>query len=67
MGTYVMVARARASAVFYPRDSFSMNYVAQDSGPFSLRFGTTTYEAGFEVPIPRDVWVEAMPTLYRMS
>jgi hypothetical protein len=59
MGTYVMVARARASAVFYPGDSFSMNYVAQDSGPFSLRFGTTTYEAGFAVPVPKDLWVEA--------
>jgi hypothetical protein len=59
MGIYVMVARARASAVFYPGDNFSLNYAPHEGEPFSLRFGTTTYDSGFEVPAPKDFWVEA--------
>jgi hypothetical protein len=59
MSAYVMVARARASAVFYPGDSFSMNYAPQGGDPFTLRFGTTTYEGGFDVPAPKDFWAEA--------
>jgi hypothetical protein len=58
MGTYVMVARARASAVFYPETSFSMDYVPPGEDPFKLRF-STTYQGGFEVPAPKDFWVEA--------
>src|SRR3954462_8004503 len=57
MGTYVMVARTRASAVFYPGDSFSVN-VSNAEEPFSLVF-RTTYLDGFDVPVPKDFWVEA--------
>jgi hypothetical protein len=57
MGTYVLIGRARASAVFY--DPFTMEYVPQDGAAFTLRFNTTTYEGGFTVPAPRDFRVEA--------
>ncbi len=50
MGTYMMVARARASAVFYPEDSFSMDYVPPGGDPIKLLFCTTTYEGGFHRP-----------------
>jgi hypothetical protein len=58
MGSYVVVLRARASAIFYPGDSFSMNYALHEGGSFSLTF-RTTYEGGFEVPVPKNFCVEA--------
>jgi hypothetical protein len=60
MGTYIMVARTRASAVFYPGDSFSVT-VSNAGEPFSLLF-KTTYLEGFDAPVPKDFWVEARGT-----
>jgi len=58
MGKYVAVARSRASAVFYPGDSFSLNYKRIDGEPFTLVF-RTQYLEGYEVPVPKNLWVEA--------
>jgi len=52
MGQYVMVARTRASALFYPGTSYEMNYKPVEGEPFHLTFGT-------EVPVPKNFWVEA--------
>ena len=58
MPTFVMVARSRASAIFYPGDEFSVKYEPTDREPFHLRFGTMYRDAGFDAPLPVDLWVE---------
>lgn len=62
MPVFVMVARSRASAIFYPGDEFSLNYERAGDEPFQLRFGTTYKDAGFDAPLPMDLWVEALGT-----
>lgn len=58
MGKYVVIARSRASAVFYPGDSFSLDYQRTDGETFKLKF-RTQYLEGYEAPLPKDLWVEA--------
>ena len=58
MPTFVMLARSRASAIFYPGDEFSVKYEPTDREPFHLRFGTMYRDAGFDAPLPVDLWVE---------
>src|SRR4051794_20293826 len=58
-GTYVAVLKARASAVFYPEESFGVNYIRPDQSPLTLTFRTTFDHAGFDAPLPRDLLVEA--------
>ena len=59
MSSYVMVARARASAIFYPGKQFSLNYQIPGKQPFQLLFRTTYQNRGFDEPVPIDLWVEA--------
>jgi len=54
-----MVARSRPSAIFYPDEEFSLNYAPTKGEPFQLRFRTTFTEAGFDAPLPTDLWLEA--------
>jgi hypothetical protein len=57
--TYVVVLRSRASAIFYPGDEFTMTYIRETRDPFRLTFRTTYDQAGFDAPLPKDLWVEA--------
>jgi hypothetical protein len=57
-----MVARSRASAIFYPGEGFSLSYAPPEGEPFQLGFATTYQEAGFDVPLPMDFCVEARGT-----
>lgn len=52
MSSYVMVARARASAIFYPGEQFSLNYQIPGKQPFQLLFRTTYQNRGFDEPYP---------------
>jgi hypothetical protein len=58
MGLYVVVARAHASAIFYPGERFEINFAHADWEPFRLVFQTRYDEAGYDAPVPRDLWVD---------
>jgi hypothetical protein len=60
MKSYVVVLRARASAIFYPGDQFTMNYLPNEGDAFRLTF-KTTYDgnAKFDAAPPVDLWAEA--------
>ena len=58
MGSYVVVARAHASAIFYPGDHFAINYAYADWEPCKLVFQTSYVEAAYDAPVPKDLWVD---------
>lgn len=57
--TYVVAARARASAIFYPGEELGVGY-REDDGSTRLVFTTRFRSLGFEVPVPEDLWVHAV-------
>jgi hypothetical protein len=58
MGLYVVVARAHASAIFYPGDLFAIDFAYADREPCRVVFRTRYDEAGYDAPVPRDLWVD---------
>src|SRR5437762_2000193 len=58
MGSYVVAARAHASAIFYPGDRFEINYAHSNREPCRLVFQTRYADAGYDAPVPRDLWVD---------
>jgi hypothetical protein len=60
MNSYVVVLRARASAIFYPGDQFTMNCVPHEGDAIKLTFRTTYDEnTKFDAAPPVDLWAEA--------
>jgi hypothetical protein len=55
---YVVVARARASAVFKQNDSYSLIYQAEGSPPARMVFRTRYIDRKMDHLIPEDLWVE---------
>ena len=58
MGTYVVVARTRASAILYPGINLTLESHHPDWGKFKLVFRTRYQEQGYDAPVPKDFWVE---------
>jgi len=58
MGTYIVVARSRASAILYPGINLTLESHHPEWGKFKLVFRTRYQEQGFDAPVPRDFWVE---------
>jgi hypothetical protein len=58
MNTYVVVALAKASAVFYPGTSLTVQAPFSDWGTAQLVFRTNFLEQGYDVPVPKGLWVE---------
>jgi len=54
-----VVARTHGSAIFLPDESFSLNCTSSNGESFTLRFATSYHDEGFDVPVPRNFWVEA--------
>jgi hypothetical protein len=55
---YVVVARARASAIFRDGERLNVNGKVDGSHTAQIVFRTRYRDAGYSVPLPEDLWVE---------
>lgn len=59
LSSYVVVARAQASAILPQDQKLSVSYRFGNQDPINIVFCTRFLEKGFDLPIPEDLWVEA--------
>lgn len=60
MPIYVVVGRARASAIFFPGEQFVVTFDNRTGQqPFQVCFRTRYKDSGFDAPVPMDLWIEA--------